>query len=388
MPLQATVAQPRRLILLLDGTWNKREDTTNVWRMRTMLAHSSEQLVYYDEGVGTARGEAISGGAFGSGLSAKVLSAYLWLMEHFEQAHESPTRQDDEIFVFGFSRGAYTARSLVGLLAISGLLQRDAPQRVLDAFELSRLEGLTEHAPISADFRARFSRVVRVKFLGVWDTVGALGIPHVKGIPQFKLRLLEDNARHKVLCLPTIVDHARHAMALDEHRYIFDATLWPAASPEQTMEQRWFIGAHANVGGGYGNDGLFRRPLQWLQGEAASVGLKFRQVVTVLGDYFYSSAPRDPLDETGYGAYKLTQWMRPHHRQVSLGQASAQSIDYTVLERWAWNPWYAPSALLQLLPPKPHRRPPGFSLSDEQIIDYLNITGANVSRTRGFTSLW
>lgn len=378
---------PRRLVLLLDGTWNKREDTTNVWRMRMMLREDQNQLVYYDEGVGTEKGEIFTGGALGSGLSAKVLRAYLWLMEKYEVAEESDCGRTDEIYVFGFSRGAFTARSLVGFLAIAGLLNRDAPTRILDAFELSRLEGLNEHSPLAANFRARFSRSIRVKFLGVWDTVGALGIPRVKGFPQLTLKPLEANAWHKVRGLPSIVDHARHAMALDEHRYIFDATLWPDGKAAVSMEQRWFIGAHANVGGGYGDDGLFRRPLQWLQDESAQHGLDFRQRVRCLGDSFYASAPRDPLDEVGYGAYNLTQWLRPHNRRVTLGDSSNQCIDFTVLERWVWNPWYVPSPLAELLPSKPKRRPQRMTLSDAEIQDFLERPTSSSFSARGFVAI-
>jgi len=102
----------RRLVLLFDGTWNRRENATNVWRMRLLLEHYAEQLVYYDEGVGTKQLERIRGGALGSGLSAKVLSGYLWLMENYREGRENASGKPDEIFIFGFSRGAFTARSL------------------------------------------------------------------------------------------------------------------------------------------------------------------------------------------------------------------------------------------------------------------------------------
>lgn len=376
----------RRLVLLLDGTWNKREDTTNVWRMRIMLRQDQTQKIYYDEGVGTAKGEKLRGGALASGLSAKVLNAYLWLMEEYEDATESPTGLSDEVYVFGFSRGAYTARSLVGLISLAGLLRRDAPQRVLDAFELSRIEHLRESTPLAVDFRRHFSRAIKIKFLGVWDTVGALGVPRVKGLPQLRLGHLEDNGRHKVVDLPTIVEHARHAVALDEHRYIFDATLWPKKSDSnESLEQRWFIGAHANVGGGYERDGLFQRPLQWLQHEARSLGLTFRQVIPSLGQSFYSSHPRNPLDEVAYGGYQMTQWFRPHYRTVSLNDASRQVLDYTVLERWIWNPQYRPPPLHQHLQvTRSPRKPIELRMSDQDIQDRLAHLDLSVSPTRGY----
>lgn len=378
------VAEPRRLVLLLDGTWNKRQDSTNVWRMRALLRHGPRQRVYYDEGVGTAKGEVFRGGVFGSGLSAKVLNAYLWLMEQYEDATESETGLADEIFVFGFSRGAFTARSLVGLLSIAGLLRRDAPTRIVDAVELTQLDGLAEDSPIARDFRRRFGRTVEVRFMGVWDTVGALGVPKVPGVPSFEFWGLEKNGYHKVEVLPRIVKHARHAVALDEHRYVFDATLWPDGRHAQSMEQRWFMGAHANVGGGYGDDALFLRPLQWLQHESIQYGLKFRQIIGALGDTFYASGPRDSLGDIFYGAYKLTQWLRPHVRPVAFGTGANQCVDYTVLERWIWHPLYAPKPLLPFLPSKPRRRPPSARLSDAQIQELMNLPAAAVFASRGF----
>ena len=373
---------PRRLVLLFDGTWNKREDTTNVWRMRMLLRPSEDQLVYYDEGVGTQKGERFTGGALGSGISAKVLNGYLWLMEHFESADESLRRADDEIYVFGFSRGATCARSLVGFLSICGLLHMDAATRIRDAFELSRVEGMAEGHPVARRFRARHSRVAAIRFLGLWDTVQSLGVPKVSSLPEIKLPWFEHNALHKVVELPSIVREARHALALDERRLAFDATLWPSARPRQTMEQRWFIGSHANVGGGYERDGLFRRPLQWLRSHAEAAGLKFRRPLVRLGDAFYETAPRDSLGEIGYGMYYAIQGFKAHTRRVALGGATHECLDYTVLERWLWLPEYQPAALQAILGSKQRRKPPGPKLDDAQISALL--TPRSISRTRGY----
>jgi uncharacterized protein (DUF2235 family) len=373
---------PRRLVLLFDGTWNKRESTTNVWRMRTLLRTSQDQCVYYDEGVGTAKGEKITGGVFGSGISAKVLSGYLWLMEHYEGLDESLRGVADEVFIFGFSRGATCARSLGGLLSISGLLHMDAATRVRDAFDLSRVDGLKETDQIARDFRRRHSRPIQVKFLGVWDTVQSLGLPKMSGFPYIKVPWFEHNAQHKVVNLPSIVQHARHALAIDERRRLFDATLWPEAQPKQTMEQRWFSGAHANVGGGYERDGLFRRPLQWLQAEASALGLQFREPLNRLGDEFYASMPRDSLGEIGYGMYYTIQNFKPHTRDMNLGGLTRECIDYTALERWLWNPGYEPVALRKLLGAKRKRRLPANQLTDQQLGDLL--TPLHISSTRGY----
>ncbi|MDM0014782.1 DUF2235 domain-containing protein [Variovorax sp. J22P168] len=257
---------PRRLVLCLDGTWNTQSSFTNVWRINVALSRTAEQEVYYDQGVGTRAFEGISGGALGKGLSATVLRAYLWLTEKY--------RDGDQIFVFGFSRGSYTARSLVGFLSVCGILRPDAPINIDQAFSYYRKPGVTRESEGAVEFRERNSlefehgRPPCVELLGVFDTVGALGIPYAQ-IPLF-----EDYRWHKVH-LSEIVRHAYHALAIDEHRELFDAALWRNRYPHQTVEQRWFVGAHANVGGGYLEDRLSIRPLEWMQQRSKALGLQF-----------------------------------------------------------------------------------------------------------------
>jgi uncharacterized protein (DUF2235 family) len=109
----------RRIALFLDGTWNDVDDDTNVWRMKSLCDESVDQQCYYSKGVGTSYGQAILGGAFGLGLDAEVISAYQWLISQYKPG--------DHIFIFGFSRGAYTARSLSGFISKCGLLKPGAP---------------------------------------------------------------------------------------------------------------------------------------------------------------------------------------------------------------------------------------------------------------------
>lgn len=255
-----------KLVVCLDGTWNTESSFTNVWRLNVALDRSPDQKIYYDRGVGTRTVDYVTGGSFGQGLSNNVLKAYLWLTEHY--------RPGNEVFVFGFSRGAYTARSLVGFLSVCGLLRPDAVVNIDAAFKLYRRPGLGRYSPSARDFRLRHSlepvhpRPLRIKLLGVFETVGALGVPSI-GLPLF-----EDFRWHKVH-LSEIVDHACHALAIDEHRQIFDCTVWSNQHPGQTVEQRWFAGAHANVGGGYEHDLLSIRPLEWMQDKAKQHGLRF-----------------------------------------------------------------------------------------------------------------
>lgn len=293
----------RRLVLCLDGTWNTEKSFTNVWRIYVALKRGATQLVYYDQGVGTKTMESLTGGAFGQGLSRNVLRAYLWLTEHY--------RSEDQIFVIGFSRGAYTARSLVGFLSTCGLLRPDAPVNIEHAFNLYRRPGVTRDSSAAIDLRRRFSLeqqdplAPRVRFLGVFDTVGALGIP-VAQVPLF-----EDYRWHKVHLSP-IVANAYHAVAIDEHRELYDVALWRNRYPHQSVEQRWFTGAHANVGGGYERDPLSIRPLEWMQQRAKACGLEFDYDPCRVRDLegLYAAPVCDSWSEFLGGGYALTRQMK------------------------------------------------------------------------------
>jgi uncharacterized protein (DUF2235 family) len=332
----------RRLVLLFDGTWNRRENATNVWRMRLLLEQSADQIVYYDEGVGTKKLERIRGGALGTGLSAKVLDGYLWLMENYRGAQENASGVADQIFIFGFSRGAFTARSLVGLLSLCGLMHKDAPISVLTAFETSRRDGVSRQTQYLRRFRRGYSGDAPVTFLGVWDTVGALGV-HKLDIP-----FMERYQYHKVSEVD-IVAHVRHALALDEHRKVFAPTMFRAPQAGQTLEQRWFTGSHANVGGGYEKNGLFLRPLEWMVGEASAFGLTFRLPPIALRKAFHRSRVIDSLAETAHGMYRATQWFKRYTRELAVNDPTMQTIDYTVMQRWLWQPDYQPLPLKTVL---------------------------------------
>lgn len=176
----------KRLALFLDGTWNVVSDNTNVWRLRSLFApvgaDGCEQRAYYSTGLGTKFGEKVRGGMFGSGIDTAITSAYEWLIENYEP--------DDEIFIFGFSRGAYTARSLSGFISKCGLLQRGAPLGVNQLYKRYRRSGeqtirelIAEQTDKTAThtfeegWMLKYAQPVPIKFIGVFDTVGALGVP-------------------------------------------------------------------------------------------------------------------------------------------------------------------------------------------------------------------
>lgn len=322
---------PKRLIILFDGTWNSPEDQTNVWRMKEMLADTGPEGIgqdcFYDAGVGTNWYDKFTGGIFGKGLSRNIQQGYAWLSNAYQDG--------DEVFMFGFSRGAYTARSLVGFIRKCGLLRSGDHQNVERAYELYRKKDETPDSIEAVAFRRTYSREIRVKFIGVWDTVGALGIP-ASHVPFNRTYYSFHDTG-----LSGIVDYAYHALAVDENRRDYAPTLWTAISPRNlAVEQRWFVGAHANVGGGYKDDALPHLPLQWLQGKAKACGLTFKNDV-IIGQGDYLAPIRDSYKEFVFHLYALLK--KRYYRVV--GKSVNEIIDESVWKRWKDRIDYRPPSL-------------------------------------------
>ena len=274
----------KRLVVCCDGTWNKPDEVdhgepapTNVYRLSLVVApedgHGREQRVCYHKGVGTSRFEHIRGGMFGLGLSKSIRDCYSFVVENFDEG--------DEIFLFGFSRGAYTARSLAGLIRNSGVLRREHADKAGEAFALyrDRDDSTRPGSDTAVSFRTKYSHETRLRFIGVWDTVGALGVPLSGRVAGF---LNRRNKFHDTR-LSSKVDAAYHACAIDERRKPFRPTLWtrpaqpdPAAEPTTSdVEQVWFAGVHSDVGGGYAPEhGLSDIALTWMIDKAERHGLK------------------------------------------------------------------------------------------------------------------
>jgi uncharacterized protein (DUF2235 family) len=360
-PAVSSKPEKKRLALFLDGTWNVVADNTNVWRMKSLCAPTGadgvRQLIYYNPGVGTQFGYRIRGGMLGYGLDDVVIESYEWLIDHYEAG--------DDIFIFGFSRGAYTARSLAGLIAKCGLLSPGAPLGVTQIYSRYRLgseartlwalyadqeAGTAGTLSVEEQWMLKYSMRVRIKFVGVWDTVGALGVPafHIPGLSRSTFGFL-----HTGLRLP--VEHGFHALAIDEHREAFAPTLWTkretATAPDRPLtgvEQRWFVGAHANVGGGCQSDLLAQTPLRWMMTRASSLGLAFRGDVALDGDM--AAAPiSDSFGEFMHGLYRLVKLGKPYYRPIDRSASGEhnvnETIDASVFERWRRNPAYRPQNL-------------------------------------------
>ena len=279
----------RRLVVLYDGTWNRKGDHTNVSRIAQGLISTGkndhEQPCFYDAGVGTHWYDRLTGGAFGRGLSINIQQGYQWL----SRTHAA----GDEIFVMGFSRGAYTARSLVGLIRKCGLLTAPTEALVHQAYALYRDKRLHPDSAEAAAFRASFSRETRVRFIGVWDTVGALGIP-LSHVPFSR-----DYYRWHDTELSKIVDYAYHAIATDEHREDYKATVWSKRKPENIdVEQRWFVGGHGDIGGGYAQPQLSDIALAWMAeklslANASVAELAYKSPLPILPDPDYRGLIHD-----------------------------------------------------------------------------------------------
>jgi uncharacterized protein (DUF2235 family) len=220
--------------------------------------------VFYDKGVGTGHFDRLLGGAFGWGIKEKILDAYRFLIINYEPG--------DELFFFGFSRGAYTVRSTFGLIRNCGLLKPEFAHKLPDAYALYRRRDDASHpdAVESELFRRSYSTEPRAKFIGVWDTVGALGLP-VGGLLQF----LNKRWSFHDMALSSWVDNAFQALAIDERRKPFQPSIWDQ-SPKangQVLEQVWFAGVHSNVGGSYPQTGLSDITLLWMIAKAEACGL-------------------------------------------------------------------------------------------------------------------
>ncbi|MBA3849049.1 MAG: hypothetical protein C0502_03525 [Opitutus sp.] len=360
-------APRQRLIVCLDGTWNKRDDSTNVCHHFDLsipensdgpLASAVRQKLYYDEGVGTGLLDGISGGAFGIGLEENVREAYNWLVEHFNDSGGGAAYAADEIFVFGFSRGAYTARSLVGFIGRCGLLRRGSPISVNELWraycELGRRYeerrsawdrvpqgGLPfrERNALSPDpwkpqetvpdltpkekLLAEWSRRVRITYLGIYDTVGAVGVDAL-AIPGIRSRV----ALHHNMRPTSLIQRCRHALAIHEHRSSFAHTPLVAYDFKQPgdltpadwagrIEQCWFVGAHSNIGGGYDTNTLALQPLRWMLEGAVCAGLRCHPLPASQPAVDELPEPRDSYGEFAAPFAVHLFRMKPHYRPIA-----------------------------------------------------------------------
>ena len=368
--VDAQEPQPRKLIVCGDGTWNSRDApgaVTNVAKMARSLRafddSGSSQLIYYHPGVGTGNGvDHFFGGAFGVGLSGDVQSQYAFLADNFNYG--------DQIFLFGFSRGAYTVRSLAGLIGLVGLMQKVDMDYFPQVYKIYMSREYRETLVRSQDLaaahnalRALFpegeangrndellqavdnSRRTAIHFIGVWDTVGSLGVPYgpLRRITASRYNFHDTD-------LSEAVNYAYQALAIDERRGAFPPTLWTRKAgrgdlPEdqahkQVLEQVWFAGAHSNIGGGYEDCSLSDISFLWMVSKAAAAATDDGGRPLALDEDYLKkkiNGRMGALTDSAGGTWRyLPKRVRALMAKPPEGKETCEFVHSSVVRRYKW----------------------------------------------------
>jgi len=332
----------KRIVICADGTWNRPEKgshkdfPTNVLRLARAIKPVDKdgiaQQVFYDWGVGS-NGQRVIGGITGKGLQKNIMDGYRYIVQNYSPG--------DEIFLFGFSRGAYTMRSLCGMINNCGILKRKHANLIQDAFELYKRSGRANKPTgvNSVAFRQAHSHPRKsVHFIGAWDTVGAMGIPI-----SF-LGLFDDRDEFYDTEIGSCVKVARHAMAIDEHRSDFTPTIWDR-NANTDLVQAWFAGAHSNIGGSYKPDSdgglLSDNALDWMIREAKQFGLAIEHHLR----RSINKSATATLHNSRRSFYRVK---KKHYRQ--LNHDKGQVIFHrSVKQRWDNDNSYRPRNLLDYI---------------------------------------
>jgi len=367
-PDSAAATNHRRLVLCLDGTWNNtyakklRADGEAVLKPSNVLklgrgvvpqaADGRDQIVYYDTGVGAMgrfdgasnnllhRADKLLGGAWGAGFEGNVEDALHFLVLNYQAG--------DHVFVFGFSRGASTARGVTRFIDWCGglptkrdiyylpILFREFVDRQGQGSSGAKIQEINTPRPGRKKKPLEPFHQIDVRPLGVWDTVMALG-------GRFKATGASTSTVSRSFYVGAeparCVANARQALAIDEARYDFRPEIWTAPSPEQSLEQRWFAGVHSNVGGGYVQDGLANIAFQWFVREAEALGLEVDRGLTGK----FRAFPQDRLYESMKLKYRVFDRIRfrvgKGKRKLADQPASANlSLDRSVIHRLRVDP--------------------------------------------------
>ncbi len=328
-PDRSKSSMPKNIVICCDGTSNQpAHEMTNVAKLYfTLVNDPLRQVTFYHPGVGTMEPPGaltwsektvtvLDGLAMGAGIQNDIRDAYVFLSDSFVPG--------DQLFVFGFSRGAYTARALTGLLTMYGLIEPGngplAPYAIRMMFAINRATARKDDATakrvfdLAERFKATYSRVCRPHFVGLWDTVSSVGwfahpthLPYTRNSPDIAI--------------------ARHAIAIDEHRAFFPPNLWwPAAhdpSGPKDLVQVWFPGVHCDVGGGYpegSQSAQSKYPLAWMIREAEKAGLivdpaRRDDILGITpGSRYVKASVEYPLHESLKGFWVLAEFLpKPHY---------------------------------------------------------------------------
>ena len=330
----------KRIVICADGTWNRPEQDidkdypTNVLKLaraiQPVAGDGVPQQVFYDWGIGADHDKLI-GGVTGRGIHKNIMDDYRYIVQNYAPG--------DEIFLFGFSRGAYTVRSLCGLINNCGILKRPDAPRIQAAFDHYKKPGpaFAPDGEKSVAFRKTQSHPSReVHFVGVWDTVGALGIP-----VSF-LGLMERKDEFYDTKIGPNVRFARHALAIDEQRTDFEPTVW---NPRDNLDlkQVWFAGVHSDVGGSYKPDAdgglLADIALEWMMREAGNAGLTTEP-------HLRKGLRPNPVASLHQSRKHIYRSRRPLHRPIAHGKGEVL-IHKSVKLRWEKDAKYRPRNLVE-----------------------------------------
>lgn len=308
----------KNIVIFTDGTCQESDKgyPTNVYKLyQAVKRRSHKQVAFYDPGVGTGFFK-ITGAAFGIGISRNIQQCYEFLVDYYEEG--------DRVYLFGFSRGAYTARSLAGMVSKVGILKKEHRDQSNRAFKLYKKKDneldVTKFSRQNCWQNGGTGRKPAIYFIGVWDTVSALGFPlaAVKNLNWFSARWhgFHDAVLHKD------VRYGYQALSIDDKRKVFKPELWREdLVPGQLVEQVWFVGMHSNVGGGYRRTGLSDITLEWMIKKAKDAGL-------VLWDDFADKVltkpdPQDKLYDSREGLGKV---YFPKQREIPNGSKIHKSV--------------------------------------------------------------
>lgn len=321
----------KRIVICADGTWNLRDQTdektgkrrpTNVTKLgravRARTAGGIDQVVFYHDGLGTGGAmDKVTGGAFGDGIEETVRNLYRFIVYNYLPG--------DELYFFGFSRGAFTVRTLAGFMHRMGLVEKFDDYFVPDLYACYE----DQCADDSEQWRQAHRHIKakrpcpQIRMIGVWDTVGALGAPGALG------QIFNRNKYkyHDVRLNPAI-ENAWHALAIDELRAPFAPTLWEKpAGWNGSLEQSWFPGVHSDVGGSYSPDGLANEALHWIAEKAEGLGLELD------GGYLQFFRPCFNSEKHESFSAKYQVLGGKHHRPIGEFAAHGECVHQATIDR-------------------------------------------------------
>jgi uncharacterized protein (DUF2235 family) len=334
------------IIVCSDGTWNKPEERarqtkqrdfpTNILKIARSIAPELEQVkqhVFYDWGIGAYHSSWLAG-MTGKGIEKNITDGYRYIVQNYSAG--------DKIFLFGFSRGAYTVRALSGLINNIGILKREHAARIAEAWSIYK-RAQKKYSPAGAaavTFKSKFSHAAKeIHFVGVFDTVGALGIP------RSLIGLFSDKDEFYDTEIGSNVAIARHALAIDEQRTDFEPTLW-MRKEGLDLKQVWFAGVHSDIGGSYppGRDGSLASdvPLKWMLNQARDAGLMTEAHVTER----LNSHATSTLHNSRKHIYRLSPI---RYRPLAYDVQKPTTIHESVKQRYDADQTYRPKALNSLL---------------------------------------